>query len=75
MDVLLNTSRLRSALGISWYLFGRYWDLDLFPDPDAEAGGRPLWKMSRVEEIRKRLDEYERTVAAATNNALDHSTV
>jgi hypothetical protein len=67
--VYLNVSRLRETLGHTWFLFQKYWDLDLIPTPDATAGEKPLWLISRVDEIRERINEFERRKTAAKFNA------
>jgi hypothetical protein len=67
----LNVSRLREALGYTWFLFQKYWDLDLIPIPDATAGDKPLWLISNVEPIRDRIQEYERAKSAAKFNAIN----
>jgi hypothetical protein len=66
----LNTSRLRIAIGCTWHLFQKYWDLDLIGTPDATVAGKPAWLMSSVEGIRERIAEYERNKSAAIHNSL-----
>ncbi len=62
---LVNISSLRQCLGLTWYLLRKCERLGLLGKPDAFVGGRPHWRLDRVEEIERRINQYDIQISNA----------
>ena len=62
---LVNKTTLKECLNLTWYLMARYSRLGLVGKPDAFVGGRPCWRITRIEEIKQRINRYESQIAEA----------
>ena len=68
---LIGASRLKESLEIrSWHTFRLLQERGVIPMPGYVADDRHLWAVPEIPAIQERINTYERTKSAASNNAL-----